>query len=82
MVEPVAVTALSRLSLWLSGVFAVIGIGMMFLYIGVTEASMPMKILWSGTLSLGVAMTFLVAWVIARDVVRDKERETKRKQVP
>jgi hypothetical protein len=78
MVEIGTVSEISKLSIRLSAAFSVIGVGFMYLYIAVSDASMPTKVLWSGTLSLGVAMIFVVVWTIARDAVRDHEREMKR----
>ncbi|MCJ2533179.1 MAG: hypothetical protein LN411_04575, partial [Candidatus Thermoplasmatota archaeon] len=63
----------------LSAAFSVIGIGLLYLYIAVTDASLPTKVLWSATLSLGVAMIFVITWTIARDVIRNYERELKRR---
>ncbi|HIH01136.1 TPA: hypothetical protein HA259_03520 [Thermoplasmata archaeon] len=82
MVETRTVSEITSISIRLSAVFAVIGIGLMYLYIAVTDASMPTKVLWSSTLSLGVAFTFLVIWSIARDSLRQREREMKRVQSP
>ena len=82
MVETRTVSEITSISIRLSAVFAVIGIGLMYLYIAVTDASMPTKVLWSSTLSLGVAFTFLVIWSIARDSLRQREREMKRTQSP
>jgi hypothetical protein len=82
MVETRTVSEITSISIRLSAVFAVVGIGLMYLYIAVTDASAPTKVLWSSTLSLGVAFTFLVIWSIARDSLRQREREMKRIQSP
>jgi membrane protein CcdC involved in cytochrome C biogenesis len=66
------------LSIWLSGAFAVISIGLLYLYIGMTDASAPQKVLWAAGLSIAVAFVFLISWSIARDVLREKERELRR----
>jgi len=79
MVEVGTVSEISKVAVRLSAAFSVIGIGFLYLYIVVTDASMPTKVLWSATLSLGVAMIFVVTWTIARDVVRNYERELKRR---
>jgi hypothetical protein len=79
MVEVETVCGLSKLSIWLSGTFAVVSIGLLYLYIGITDASSPQKVLWAAGLSIAVAFIFLISWVLARDVVRAKEREMKRK---
>lgn len=79
MVEASTVSEITRLSIRLSAAFTVIGIGLLYVYIAVTDASTPTKLLWSAALSLGVAIVFLVTWTIARDVIKDQEREARRK---
>jgi len=78
MVEVGTVAGLSKLSIWLSGIFAVLSIGLMYLYIAMVDASGPQKVLWAAGLSIVVAFVFLVSWSIARDIVRAKERELRR----
>lgn len=78
MVEVGTVAGLSQMSIWLSGAFAVLSIGLLYLYIAITDASMSQKVLWAAGLSIVVAFVFLVSWTVARDVVRAKEREIKR----
>jgi peptidoglycan/LPS O-acetylase OafA/YrhL len=80
MVEIGTVSELSKVSIRISAAFAVIGVGLLYLYIAVTDASNPVKILWSAALSLGVAIIFLVTWTMARDALRTYEREAKRKK--
>jgi peptidoglycan/LPS O-acetylase OafA/YrhL len=79
MVEVGTVSEVSKMSIRLSAAFSVIGVALLYLYIAVTDASLPTKVLWSATLSLGVAMVFIVVWTIARDVVRNHEREERRR---
>ncbi len=79
MVEIGTVSELSKVSIRISAAFAIIGVGLLYLYIGVTDASTPVKVLWSAALSLGVAIVFLVAWTMARDALRTYEREAKRR---
>lgn len=78
MVEVGTVSEVAKVSIRLSAAFSVIGVGLLYLYIAVTDASLPTKVLWSATLSLGVAMVFIVTWTIARDVMRNYERELRR----
>jgi preprotein translocase subunit SecG len=78
MVEIGTVSGISKLSIWLSGAFAVISIGLMYMYIAIADASTPQKVLWAAGLSVAVAVIFLISWTLARDVVRQKEREMKR----
>jgi energy-coupling factor transporter transmembrane protein EcfT len=82
MVEPGTISEINKISIRLSAAFAIIGIGLMYLYIVVTDASMPTKVLWSSALSLAVAFTFLVVWSIARDSLRQREREVNRVRSP
>ena len=79
MVEVGTISEITKLSIRLSAAFSVIGIGLLYVYIAVTDASAPTKLLWSAALSLGVAIIFLVTWTIARDVIKDQEREARRK---
>ncbi len=79
MVEVGTVSEISKIAVRLSAAFSVIGIGLLYLYIAVTDASLPTKVLWSATLSLGVAMIFVITWTIARDVIRNYERELRRR---
>lgn len=79
MVEAETVSGISKMSMWLSGAFAVVSIGLLYLYIVITDASTPQKVLWAAGLSVAVAVIFLISWSIARDVVKDKEREMRRK---
>ena len=79
MVEVGTVSEISTMAVRLSAAFSVIGVGLLYLYIVVTDASTATKVLWSATLSLGVAMIFVVIWTIARDVVRNYERDLKRR---
>mgnify|MGYP001041476221 FL=1 len=78
MVEIGTVAGLSKMSIWLSGAFAVVSIGLLYLYIAMVDASGPQKVLWAAGLSIVVAFVFLISWTIARDVVRAKERELRR----
>ena len=81
MVEVGTVSEISKVSIRISAAFAVIGVGLLYLYIGVSDASTPVKVLWSAALSLGVAIVFLIAWTMARDALRTYEREAKRKKL-
>ena len=74
------VSEISKLSIRISAAFAVIGVGLLYVYIAVTDASTPTKVLWSAALSLGVAIIFLIAWTMARDTLRTYEREAKRRK--
>ena len=75
------VSEISKVSIRISAAFAIIGVGLLYLYIGVSDASTPVKVLWSAALSLGVAIVFLIAWTMARDALRTYEREAKRKKL-
>ena len=80
MVEIGTVAELSKVSIRMSAAFAVIGVGLLYLYIGVSDATTPIKVLWSAALSLAVAAIFLVSWTMARDALKTHEREAKRKK--
>ena len=78
MVEIGTVAELSKVSIRISAAFAVIGVGLLYLYIAVSDVATPIKVLWSAALSLAVAMIFLVSWTMARDALKTHEREAKR----
>ncbi len=78
MVEIGTVSEIAKISIRLSAAFAIMGVGLTYLYIILTDASNPMKVLWSAALSLGVAVAFLIMWTMSRDIIRDRERELRR----
>jgi len=80
MVEKETAAQLSKMSIQMAGIFAVIGVGLMYLYIAIAEVPDTTKILWASGLSLGVAFIFLIIWTFARDLVR--QRDSQKKQMP
>lgn len=82
MVETQTASEVSRISIQLSSVFAVIGVALLYLAIGLSDASETVKILWASGLSLTVAFTFLIIWTMARDSMRVQERESRRRVLP
>ena len=80
MVEKETAAQASKMSIQMAGVFAVVGVGLMYLYIAIAEVPDTTKVLWASGLSLGVAFTFLVIWTFARDLV--KQRDSQRKPMP
>jgi positive regulator of sigma E activity len=75
MVEKETAVQVSGMSIQMAGVFALIGVALMYLYIGIAEVPSTVKVLWASGLSLGVAFTFLVIWTFARDFVRQREMQ-------
>jgi hypothetical protein len=71
---------MSRLSIQLMALFAVVGIGLLYLSIGISDVSNETKLLWASALSLGLAFTFLIIWTLVRDAA--KQRETFKKISP
>ena len=82
MVESGTAAQVSKMSIQLAGIFTVVGIGLLYLYIAMAEVSNGTKLLWSSGLSLGVAFSSLIVWSLARDMVRQREREGQRKISP
>ena len=80
MVEARTVAEVSNISIRFSAAFAIVGIGLLYLYVAISDVSSQIKVLWASGLSIAVAAVFLVIWTIARDVLRERERELKRKQ--
>ena len=79
MIESRTVCEITKLSIWLSAAFAVMGVGLLYLYIAVADAPFDTKVLWSAGLSLGMAIIFLISWTIARDALKNQERLSRRK---
>jgi len=77
MVEKETLSEVSKMSIQMAGIFTVVGVGLMYLYILISEVPDTTKVLWASALSLGVAFTFLFMWVFARDSLR--QRETSRR---
>jgi len=73
MVEKETATQVSKMSIQMAGVFTVIGVALMYLYIGIADVPDTTKVLWASGLSLGVAFTFLIIWVFARDLLKQRE---------
>jgi uncharacterized membrane protein len=72
----------SKMSMIFSAAFAVMGIGLLYLAIMISDASDETKVLWASGLSLGVAFVFLMVWTMAKDSIRTYERELRRKISP
>lgn len=81
MVEMETATQACKLSIRLSAMFAVVGVGLLYLAIAVSNAAFETKILWASALSMGVAFAFAIVWTMARDSIRAKELEIRRKRV-
>jgi len=71
----------SKISIQLSAAFAVIGVGLLYLAIAISDAPLETKILWASALSMGVALAFAIVWTMARDSLRARELEIRRKKV-
>ncbi len=78
MAETETASQVSRLSIWLSLGFALVGVGLLYLAIAIANASVGMKILWASGLSLAVAFTFAIVWTMARDAMRTIEEDLRR----
>ena len=53
------------------------GIGLLYLYILMSSAPGTVKVLWASGLSIAVALTFLVIWTIARDIMKENDLLTR-----
>jgi uncharacterized membrane protein YhaH (DUF805 family) len=82
MVEAQTASDVSKMSIQLSSIFAVIGVALLYLAIAISNASETVKILWASGLSMIVAFTFLIIWTMARDSMRVHERESRRRISP
>ena len=82
MVEVQTANEVSRVSIQLSAVFSVVGVGLLYLAIAISDASETLKIIWASGLSLTVAFVFLMIWTMAKDTIRSAEREQRRRTSP
>jgi hypothetical protein len=80
MVEAGTAAQLSKISIQLTEVFTVVGVGLLYLTILISSAPDDMKLLWASALSLTLAVIFLIVWAMARDFM--KQRETQKKISP
>lgn len=79
MVEEETAAMVSRMAFLASTVFAFVGIGLLYLAIVISDASVLTKIIWASGLSLAVATTFLMVWTMASDATRQQEWDAKNK---
>jgi hypothetical protein len=80
MVEAGTAAQLSKISIQLTEIFTVVGVGLLYLTILISSAPDDMKLLWASALSLTLAVIFLIVWAMARDFM--KQRETQKKISP
>lgn len=80
MVEVETATHVCRISIQLSAAFAVIGVGLLYLAIAISGAPLEMKIIWASALSMAVALAFAIVWTMARDAIRTRELDLRRKR--
>lgn len=79
MVQTETISEVTKISIRLSAVAAVLGIGLLYVYIAVTDASVETKVLWASVLSLGVALVSIIIWTMARDAMVAAEIEQRQK---
>jgi len=72
MVEKETAVQVSKMSIQMAGVFAVVGVALMYLYIAIAEVPDTTKVLWASGLSLGVAVIFLIIWTLSRDFAKQR----------
>lgn len=77
MVESATVGQVSKMSILLTTVFTVVGIGLLYLYIAISEVPNETKVLWASGLSLGIAFACLVIWTLTRDFVKQRDPQHK-----
>ncbi len=70
---------LSKVAIQLSAAFAVVGIGLLYVYIMISSAPDTVKVLWASGLSIAVALTFLVIWTIGKDAMKENDRLARRR---
>ena len=65
---------IAKMSIQLTGVFTLIGTGLLYVFIAISEVSNQTKVLWASGLTLSLAFIFLVVWTLARDWTKPRER--------
>ncbi|HEX7393076.1 MAG TPA: hypothetical protein VF374_09060 [Thermoplasmata archaeon] len=79
MADAETASQVSRFSIYLSLAFALVGVGLLYVAIGMVDAPMETKVLWASGLSLMVAFGFVIVWSMAREAVRTIEEDLRRK---
>lgn len=82
MVETQTARQISRVSILFASAFAVMGIGLLYLYIVISSVPETVKVLWASGLSIVVAFLFAIVWTMARDSEKQADREARRRQAP
>ena len=81
MVEGRSKASVSGMAIQLSLVFGILGVGLLYLAILISDASNLMKIVWASGLSLGVATAILLVRAMLMDVETQRELEQKQRSV-
>ncbi len=71
--------SVSQTSIVLASAFAVLGVGLLYLYIAIASVPAETKLLWASGLSIAVAFLFAAIWTMARDVEKQAELESKKR---
>jgi hypothetical protein len=62
------------------GVTAILGVALIYIYIGLLEIDLATKILYAGLLTICLALVFMGLYSISQDTLRAHEREKRRKK--
>jgi len=79
MAETETASQVSKLSIYLSLMFALVGVALLYMAIGIADVPMETKVIWASGLSLAVAFGFVIVWSMARETVRTIEGDIRRK---
>jgi hypothetical protein len=79
MVQTETMGEVTKISIRLSAAAAVLGIGLLYVYIALTDVSVETKVLWASVLSLGVALVSIIIWTMARDAMVAAEIEQRQR---
>lgn len=82
MVDSGIAAQASKMSIQLTGAFTVLGTGLLYLYIAISDVDNQTKVLWASVLSLVLAVIFLIIWSLAKDLAKPKERGPQQKISP
>ena len=79
MVQTETIGEVTKISIRLSAASAILGIGLLYVYIALADTSVQTKVLWASVLSLGVALVSIIIWTMARDSMVAAEIEQRQR---
>lgn len=69
----------SNFSAWAGATFAMLGVLMLYFYVWESFGSWSERLQWWAVISIVLSIIFILGYIIAADMVRNMEREQRRK---